>query len=71
MKQFFFVSTALYGTIGPLGKTIHKYLNDLCINYLKSLSKGAIKIYFEENPMLTFDYELMEYIEKYYGIKVS
>ncbi|MCP9256872.1 hypothetical protein DINM_000104 [Dirofilaria immitis] len=61
------ISKALFGTIEPLGKNIHEILNDLCIYYLKS--NGAIQIYFEENHLLTFDDELIEYIEKYYGTK--
>ncbi|KAL3986248.1 Serpin (serine protease inhibitor) family protein [Acanthocheilonema viteae] len=61
------ISKVLFGMIGPLGKAIHEVLNDLCTNYLKSLSKGVIEIYFEENHLLKFDNRLMEYIEKYYG----
>uniref|UniRef100_A0A0R3RFE6 SERPIN domain-containing protein n=1 Tax=Elaeophora elaphi TaxID=1147741 RepID=A0A0R3RFE6_9BILA len=61
------ISKALFGEIIPFGKTIHEYLNDLCTIYLRSLPKGAIQIYFEENHLLKFDKELMEYIDKYYG----
>uniref|UniRef100_A0A0R3QZQ4 SERPIN domain-containing protein n=1 Tax=Brugia timori TaxID=42155 RepID=A0A0R3QZQ4_9BILA len=61
------LADALFGVIEPLGKTIHEELNDICINYLRLFSKGVTHIYFEENHLLKFDNELMEYIEKYYG----
>ncbi|VDM13637.1 unnamed protein product [Wuchereria bancrofti] len=61
------ISKALFGVIEPIGKIIHEELNDICINYLRSFSKGVTRIYFEENHLLKFDNELMEYIEKYYG----
>lgn len=51
---------------------MHEFLKNLCNNYLKSsLAKEAVKIYFEENYLLNFDNELVEYIEKYYGTEVS
>uniref|UniRef100_A0A8R1XN45 Serpin domain-containing protein n=1 Tax=Onchocerca volvulus TaxID=6282 RepID=A0A8R1XN45_ONCVO len=61
------ISKALFGVIKPIERTIHEILNELCINHLKS--KGAIRIYFEENHLLKFDDELVELIEKYYGTK--
>ncbi|VDK76046.1 unnamed protein product [Litomosoides sigmodontis] len=61
------ISKALSGRAGRFGKSIHDSLNNLCISYLKSLSKGVIEIYFEENQLLTFDNELVEFVEKYYG----
>uniref|UniRef100_A0A183HDN3 SERPIN domain-containing protein n=1 Tax=Onchocerca flexuosa TaxID=387005 RepID=A0A183HDN3_9BILA len=61
------ISKALFGEIKPLGRTIHEILDELCINHLKS--KGAVRIYFEENHLLAFDDELIEMVEKYYGTK--
>ncbi|CAG9535428.1 unnamed protein product [Cercopithifilaria johnstoni] len=61
------ISKALFGIKRSIGKTIHEDLYHLYNEYLKSLPKGIIKIFFEENHLLKFDNELMEYIEKYYG----
>uniref|UniRef100_A0A915PQZ3 Serpin domain-containing protein n=1 Tax=Setaria digitata TaxID=48799 RepID=A0A915PQZ3_9BILA len=61
------ISKALFGVKAGIDKSIHEELDDICTNYLKSLPLGTVRVYFEENHLLTFDDELVEYIEKYYG----
>ncbi|VDM97513.1 unnamed protein product [Thelazia callipaeda] len=61
------ITKALLGISIRRWHTLHDDLEDLCTTYCKSLNRGVIRVYFEENPLLTFNTELMNLINKYYG----